>query len=269
MIKTAGTTLHYIFRNNFGYNYVEVQKKIFTKDDLRTLLSINKNIRAIGGHSLRSVDNLDEVCPDLKYITFLRDPVNRFLSHYNHGKIYKHHNMSLEERIRMPGEANYQTKFILGKKGLKEREFMGSEDDARKAKRILERDFKFVGIVEEFDESLILMKKALNLNIIAYEKKNIMKKKYTIKNKISDYLMQKIKEVNKLDYELYNFVKNELYEPQKIMYGDNFIEDLRNFKQFNINYRFNRSNIFKFRLGKYLVYSPLLHIRSHLHPSQI
>lgn len=267
MIKTAGTTLHYIFRNNFGYNYVEVQKNIFTIDDLRTLLSINKNIRAIGGHSLRSVDNLDEIYQDLKYITFLRNPVNRFLSHYNHGKIYKHHNMSLEERIRVPGEANYQTKFILGKKGLKEREFVVSEDDVEKAKRIIDRDFKFVGIVEEFDESLLLMKRVLNLNIIFYEKKNIMKRRFATGNKISDYLMKKIKEVNKLDYELYNFAKNKLYELKKNTYGDNFIEDLRNFKRLNINYRFNRSNIFKFRLGKYLVYSPLLYIRSHLQPS--
>jgi len=262
MIKTAGTTLHYIFRNSFGYNYVEINKKNFSPIDLKLLLKINRHIKAIGGHSLRFDGNLDYVCSNIKYITFLRDPIDRFLSHYNHGKFYGHHSMSLEERVKVASESNYQTKFILGKKEPGERDFKGRIKDVEKAKEILSKDYAFVGIVEQFDESLILMKKQLSLNSlnIRYEKKNVLSYKGVKKDDLSYFLINKIREVNRLDYELYNFAKGELFEPQKIKYGNSFRKDLKNFRNYNKDYKFNKSQIFKFRLAKYLLYWPLIYL---------
>ena len=115
MIKTAGTTMHYIFRNNYGFNYVEIGKSSFYPDDLKSILKINSNIKAIGGHSLRSTVNLESVCPQIRFITFFRDPINRYLSQYNHARRQKFHQKSLEEHCEVLGETNYQTKFITGK----------------------------------------------------------------------------------------------------------------------------------------------------------
>lgn len=263
MIKTAGTTLHYIFRNNFGFNYVEINKKNFAPVDLKKLLRINKNIRAIGGHSLRSVAKLDSVCPDLKYITFFRDPIDRFLSHYNHGRNSNYHQMSLEERINIPGEANYQTKFIIGAKDIEEREVIIGLNELENAKRILVKDFIFVGLLEEFDGSLILMKEILNFpNFdICYERMNVARKKFFTRDKVSNHLLNKLREANKIDFELYRFVKNELFEKYKYKYGSDFIEALNNFKLSNKNYSFKKSQILMYRLGKYLIYYPMLRLK--------
>ena len=45
---------------------------------------------------------------------------------------------------------NYQTKFISG------------EENLEKAKNILKNNYNFVGLVEEFDTSLLLMKNLLD-----------------------------------------------------------------------------------------------------------
>lgn len=249
MIKAAGTTLNYIFRNNYGYNFVETQKEPFTPKDLEILLSINRNIKAIAGHHLKSYTGLDSVCSDLEYITFLREPIDRYISHYNHSRTRNYHQLTLEEWTKkLPlqhAELNYQTKFIAG------------SDDLERAKKILANDFAFVGLAEKFDESLILMKKILNLQDFdsRYQRMNVNQKKLITKNEISHDFMEELRELNKLDYELYRFINDELFEEQKCKYGSCFVEELNNFRLSNENYKFRKSQLLKFRIGKYLIYA--------------
>ncbi len=266
MIKNAGTTLSYIFRNNYGFNYYVTDKKDFAPDDLEKLLSINRNIKTISGHSLRSVTKLDSVCPDLKYITFIRDPIDRYISHYTHGRIRNPHHMSLEERIKIVGERNYQTKFIIGSKNREQRGFIAGEEELVEAKKILANDFAFVGLVEQFDESLILMKKMLNLQDfdLRYQKKNVAPKKIIIKDKLPHNVIDELREANKLDYELYRFVKDELFEKQKQKYGRGFIEELNHFKRSNENYKFKNSQILKYIIGEYFIYKLIFWLSASL-----
>ncbi len=256
MIKTAGTTIRYIFRNNFGFNHVEVGKRFFTSVDFKNLLHLNKNIKSIAGHSLRTKLALESVYPEIKYITFLRNPVDRFLSHYNHGIYAKHHNMSLEERIQIPGEWNYLTKFIIGAKDLKDRENPIGRKELGEAKKILDKEYDFVGLVEQFDESLVLMKNQLKIDHldIRYSREMVTKNKIVTRRDLSKSMLNKLDEINILDIELYNFFKNNIFEKTKTDYGSSFNEDLQNFRLSNQLFKFNKYQLFKNRIGKYVIY---------------
>jgi hypothetical protein len=223
MIKTAGTTLNYIFRNSYRYNYVGVNN-YFTPKRLKKLLNFNKNIKVISGHSLRSTDRYESVHNSIKYITFFRNPIDRYLSHYHHSKIHNQENVSLEERLQNIGENDYQTKFILGAKNIQERSFKAGPKELEKAKDIIRHDYSFIGLVEKFDESLVLLQKLLNIEKldIRYQKKNVNKKKecedyYCLKNNIT--------EANKIDIELYDFINSEIFCNQINNYGKRFSFD--------------------------------------------
>jgi hypothetical protein len=264
MIRTAGTTLHHIFRNNYGLNHVEVSKDNFTPVDLKRLLRFNRRIRSFGGHYLRSTQGLEAVCPDLVYITWLRNPADRFISHYNHGRNRGHHTMTIEERLGMLSEGNYQTKFLLGAQKSKDREFIPTQEDLEKAKKVLIEDYRFVGIAEHFDESLVLMKEILKIQDldIHYEKMHVTKKKHIQKDKISPDLYAEIKGKNQVDFELYRFAKERFYERQKKSFPGDLTQAVRDFNQINENYSFKKSALFKYRAGKYLVYKPLFKLAS-------
>lgn len=258
MIKTAGTTLNYIFRNNYKYNYVAVNKE-FTQKKLKRLLSINKNIKVISGHSLRSNDLYQLAYLDIKYITFFRNPIDRYISHFNHSKLLGANENTLEERLKNIGENDYQTKFVLGAKNLRERNFVAGVNELRKAKKIIKNDYTFVGLVEKFDDSLVLMKKILNIEDlnIRYEKKNVSQKNENTNIDLKEHIKKEIIEANKIDYQLHKFVSNEIFNLQIEKYGMQFQEDLKNFKNENNNYKFSKLNLFKYRLANKLLYKIL------------
>ena len=136
MIKTGGTTLSYILRNNYGANHVEIfpvkivkksetsKLNFCTTDDIEWFLKINKNISSMSGHYLHPYLKLPKIFQSVKSFTFLRNPINRYISLYNHAKRYGlFKNLSLSEFIDNPSTPNrshnYQTIFISGKESLK------------------------------------------------------------------------------------------------------------------------------------------------------
>ena len=255
MQKTAGTSINYIFRNNFGWDFISTRpsytkkdifnRAIFTKEDLNFFLKINKKIKCIAGHSVRTYSDLEEIDIPLKYMTFLRDPVSRYLSHYNHHINYKKDNMPFEKWMENPRQSNFQVKFLA------------NEDNLSKAKEILENKFLFVGLAEEFDISLILMKHLLFLPAsfnIKYQKRNISSGYKLNKKNLSPDILDKIKEKNKLDILLYKHVKNHIFEEQKKRYGKNLLPDLNDFKKSLKNFKFNFIQILKYRIAHYFIY---------------
>ncbi len=245
-------------------NHVEVHKRNFTPEDLKRLLRFNKRIKVIGGHFLRTTTGLATAYPELAYITFLRDPVDRFISHYNHGLNRGHHSMSIQERIQVQGESDYQVKFLLGCQTIQDRDFSVIQDDLEKAKKVLAEDYVFVGMTEKFDESLVLLKEILGLLDldIRYEKMHATKKKHVTKDELSPDLLEKIKNANRMDQALYRFAVDELFAKQVIEYPGNFVQAVEDFSRGNQDFRFKRSALLKYRIAKYLVYKPLFKFAS-------
>lgn len=194
--KCAGTSFNellsltypryiHITKNNYGGNE--------TRNDL-TALQYKKIVRyfpsGIGGHSIRPYL---EFLPTSKRITFLRNPISRYISQYNHLKDAGWVN-SIDEFLKNEFYYDFMTKKIAG------------VNDYKYAENLLS-SFDFIGNVDEYNKSLNHLQDVLNIKLIGeLDQKNK-------RNENSDYLKimdlspsQKIKveENNQLDIKLYN-----------------------------------------------------------------
>ncbi len=242
--KVAGTTINSIFHNNY-LSFVTInpwykgkfddEYNYFTAQEARLFFRILPFTKGFSGHSLNSTFKYEQALKcKIEYITFLRDPVERFLSHcfYHKRKKKGSINLFLEDKR----FDNFMTKRIAG------------SPDINKAKKILAEDYKFVGLNERFDESLVLMKNELNLEkfSIFYEKKNVNPNTDYIKDFIFKYKkeMDKIYERNALDIELYNFTKTHICKKYKRNYGPALEKDVSKFREANKNFKFSRIKAF-------------------------
>ncbi len=150
--KTGGSTVKFILRNSFVLGHCNLrltgERNRALPADLALARRLHPGLRSISGHSLI---HPTEHFPDVRFFTFLRDPVRRIASAYSQhvrGKGRKRRGLrelSLEEFVQRSGPrsgAGYQTYQISG----------GSDPEAAKA--ILRKHYFFVGLTERFDESL-------------------------------------------------------------------------------------------------------------------
>jgi hypothetical protein len=150
---------------------------------------------------------------DTRYITFLREPVDRVLSHY-----YRHIHLpgmsdaergtrakragSLEEALvdmRLPQLRNLCTRFLCSHPTMEDLPYSAVEE----AKENLRR-FAFVGIQERFDESLVLLQRTLGLGVAPYRDRHVSSDRPAV-DEITKDERALIEEYNQLDTELYRF----------------------------------------------------------------
>jgi len=228
--KAAGTTLTHILRLNFFMTHVDVHalskdsKGVFQTKDMKKIMIINPFVRSIAGHRIKPFSDLSDAFPGIRYITLLRDPIQRTISHYQFN-VEKHgSNIGFDEYLQRPVSFNRQTRTISG------------SSDITLAKKIIKERFFLVGIVEEIDEFLILLKKKLEPFRFrpGYRMQNVAKKDSPIRadiNRQFDRYHHKIIQRNLLDIELYNYVKNEVLPKEKKAYGSTFERDVAQFKR--------------------------------------
>ncbi|MHC4820888.1 MAG: hypothetical protein ACYTDX_04110 [Planctomycetota bacterium] len=150
--KTGGSTVKFILRNSFVLRHCNLRltprKRQARPADLALAKRVHPGLRSISGHSLI---HPTEHFPDVRFFTFLRDPVSRIASAYSQhvrgrGRQRRgQRELSLEEFVERSsprGHAGFQTYQISG----------GSDPEAAKA--ILREHYFFVGLTERFDESL-------------------------------------------------------------------------------------------------------------------
>ncbi|WP_254563564.1 sulfotransferase family 2 domain-containing protein [Oscillatoria sp. HE19RPO] len=222
--RTAGVSLDAILERQ--YNLAKIYS-LYSQEKLDEFnkLSENKkaNIHLLNGHFMSY--GIHERLPNPStYITMMREPVDRVISHYyfvrrspNH---YLHEtvmgkNMSLQDYVgsELSIEINNgQTRLLAG---LKENPGIGIgkgfPEMLNRAKTNIEENFAVVGLTEEFDKSLILFKKALGWSETFYLKRNETKNRKAVKE-VPDNIIQTIREYNEMDIELYNYAKNRLHE---------------------------------------------------------
>ncbi len=143
-------------------------------------------------------------------LTFLRDPVSRFLSHFKHlkraegdppGIHEKIQDLSLEEFLGIPELtsllANMSVRLLVGI----EPDQLG-DLDLRKAQDRL-ASFEFIGITEHFERSIQLLCWMLGLPSVRYfHHENVAPFE---ENRTDPKTLQRIEELNWADRELYNF----------------------------------------------------------------
>lgn len=157
------------------------------------------------------------------YFTLLRDPVARVLSHYAHARRDPQHNlypymqtMTLAEALAQRAHVaqafdNFQTRLISGVWHTPP--FGALDDDVlQRAKDNLRRTFAFVGLVERFDESLILLQSTFGWGPVFYTRHNTTGRKHVF-NAPDDETLELVRHYNRLDQQLYDFAA-ELFAQQ-------------------------------------------------------
>ena len=226
--KAAGTTLNYLLRRNFFFRFIDVRplhqksKKIFRPEDLRTYLRINPLLRAISGHSVQPWTGLDQIYPGIEYVTVLRDPVKRYVSQFRYLVSIGNKPNDFQRFLSEDEFTNYQTKKLTG------------TEDLEAAKEMLATRMLEVGIVEEFDAFLLRLSKSLRPWHFdpRYRKRNITKPEKTKHFNLSRY-QDDVLERNRLDIELYDFVRTTLIPQLNQRYGASLEADLETFRQAN------------------------------------
>lgn len=251
--KTAGTTLNWILRSSFGVHHWDVEtpdrsSEFFSKENYGQIARFSPRIDSIAGHKIRSFSDLDQVRPDIRYYTFVRDPVARIASLYQHGVQRGGLKQSPEEWLE--DRYNGQTIRIAG------------VDDADAAIEILEEKFFFVGDVKHFEESLLIFQAvAENPQIkISLQARNVApsdrEKKLLLNN---PRIVEMIRSRTRNDQIVYDYVNQNLYPRYRQAYGptlDADLEVLRSQPKNTINQKKLLSNFAMRRL----IYRPLLKV---------
>ncbi len=159
---------------------------------------------------------------DTRYITFLRDPVERVLSHYHFharagdeklratwrqdpalaGEIRPDDEVSLEAGLErgLTIYNNFATRFLYGGETLEPL----PPDALERAKANLDR-FSFVGVTERLDESLVLLGRVLGVPLAGYHLRHVTERPKA--DAFPDTLIRQIEQHNALDIELYRIAR--------------------------------------------------------------
>ena len=239
--KTAGTTVKFILRNSTYLRHCDLQPLIkygiFTNDDFKFLRKIFFfGVRSISGHSL--------ICPTanlsapIQYFTFVRDPLQRCLSHYQHLKRSRRRcgeDITFEEFIQDKDVANHQVRCIAG------------DSDLAKAKHELSQLYLFVGLTERFAESMLVLQRLCPYPLkLEYTRRHVtmdnIAKQEVLANLEHCRLLQ---ESNQLDLQLYAYVRDELYPELRKKAGLSVADDVdeKRFlpKSYPVCYKFTRA----------------------------
>jgi len=200
--KTAGSTFQFILENSFGFSACHTnhtRRKIFSQGDFEFARKFFPRLRSLAGHNL--IDPLQLSVPDAFYMTFVREPVARVISHYQDSVVLGTSRLTFEESLHRGGIfENLQVKLMAGTR------------DLGLAKRFLEK-CAFVGLTEKFDLSLHVLGRIipckLNLN---YQKRRIARDNTIRKTLENDSrMLEMAAEFNQLDIELYSFAIQEIF----------------------------------------------------------
>ncbi|HSF18507.1 MAG TPA: hypothetical protein VLK65_23465 [Vicinamibacteria bacterium] len=217
--RTGGNSLIHVLRYNYFLRCCDVRPLsrdsggVFGPEDMIKIWRINPLVECIVGHAVRPNDDLDAAFPGIRYITLLRDPAERYVSQYLQ-HLAKRGYLPFEHFLKKD-RANRQTRFIAG------------AEDLSAAKQILAERYLAVGVSDQFDEFLVLLSKKLAPRFVApsYRIVNVSSNEQA-KQRILARHRDRILETQRLDTELYNFVRFELFAREKARFP-RFDDDVR------------------------------------------
>jgi hypothetical protein len=253
--KTAGTTVRYILRSSYGARHCDVEPwhgawedPPFSTEDLRRVRKLYPNLASIAGHRVTGHAALEEPGTELRYLTFLREPIAMCASRFQYQLDYRKKERIFEEWIQNDWVGNAQTQRI------------GGTTNVIDAIAMIDKKEMFVGLTERFDESMVLLKalRAPGLDI-RYESVNVAKSSTVAKDLLSDpATRQMIVEANQADLELYEYVQRELYPTFRRAFGPSLGDAVAEYGR--IPHEFNRRNLALYGLKQRIVHQPMLRL---------
>ncbi|MBC8170677.1 MAG: sulfotransferase family 2 domain-containing protein [Anaerolineae bacterium] len=180
------------------------------------------------------------------YITLLRDPVERTISNYYYIQRHAHHarnahyrGVSLLEYAQKETRGERQTRWLVGFRPDGVGEMYGDDhplpaDALEIAKEHLRTHFSVVGLVEEFDQTLLLLQKALGWQNIYYARRNVNEGRPR-REQVPPETLEYIRQHSEPDVTLYQYART-LFEQQSQAYGDTLAADLAAFRRRNATF---------------------------------
>jgi Sulfotransferase family len=243
--KTGGTTLHSILRRSFGTRHCDIRLPLAKRTadkhdfrphvdaaDLRRARRLYRNLRGISGHIVRAYADLHQECLEIQFFTWLREPLSRYRSHFlNRGVRYNR--ADFDRWFSDSRHHNWQSKIIAG------------EPSGEKAIEMLATRFGMVGLMEQFDESLLLLGDWLcdrefrpeyrRLNQLAEKRRpcDIAREKSDTSYLETDEVRDQIREANAEDLKLYDYVTQVVYPRQVAAYDGDLAADLEGLRERN------------------------------------
>jgi hypothetical protein len=248
--KTAGTTFRIAVEKHLGperilWDYgpdsavtsAVVKELLYAKRQIGPLRKAAAKFDFVSGH-FNSMQ-WRQILPDGRQFAFLRDPVQRVVSLFNHLRTHDNpelNKMSLYDWVAgnhsMQAD-NHQVRIIgsvevpFGKVGVAELE---------RAKSILDSEFDTVGITERFDESFLLIRKRLGWDGMFYVSKNKLRRSVDKAYELDERTVALIRERNKWDIQLYEYAAAKLDRMIQAL-GEDFSRELEEFRQANVRYQ--------------------------------
>lgn len=229
--KTAGSTLTGILRGSFGTQHCDVrgwregwtaEVDHFTADDLHRTQRLYRRLQSIAGHGVRPYADLERVASPIRYYTFLREPLARCASHYQYQVQRMGRTVPFLQWIRNERYRNFQVRKLAG------------VEDADAAIRILKERVGFVGLVERYNESLVMWQrfcKPLAIDI-RYRSRNVAEDATIHWNVIMDRVScAALEEANQEDIRLYRHAVEEIYPRQQMDYGADLPSHVERFQR--------------------------------------
>lgn len=211
--KTAGSSL----RKVLAFNYSDNEQFMFNGCiseyvDFCCQLNVHKsNLKLVHGHHPYGVHQFIST-DSTRYFTFLRNPLERFISDYiysgnqSSGYYSARNDYALHDFIRSksPFLENPQTKFLAG---IHPEDSVDIDDEQllNLAKNNLEHQLVFFGISEFFYESLLILAAEMDWKIPVFQSANVAGITENLIASLHDDLIQEINEKNSLDVQLYDY----------------------------------------------------------------
>lgn len=235
--KTGGLTLHDILYRQYSKEETYSCWNINDIHLIDTLPPVEKEkIRIIKGHIRLEI--AQKVPQKMFFFTLLREPISRTISHYFYLSQFEEHSFYKEMK-----EKNYSLKEVLKGGFIKNMDncqvrFLSGEHDVpygainemhyKKAIENLDNLFHTFGLVEYYDESILLFQDAFHWKTPLYASRNIS----YAKGKSEDHPIDLLEKYNKYDLMLYTYAKEKfLKEVNKK--GIEFQERVKRFRKLN------------------------------------
>jgi len=255
--KNGGRTIHRLLERLYTDEavftiHVVDGAKLNTKDFINLPEQERQKIQLLKGHMFYGLHQ--QLSGTSQYFTFLRKPEDRIISFYHYVLDRPKHNlhervvqekMSLYDFVtqfqKRQDLHNCQVRFISGRR-------KGTESAMlEKAIEHIDKHFSFVGLLEYFDESLLLLQQLHGWSFPYYKIQNQAKKRIAA-NDLDDKTRAAIAELNHGDQQLYDLMKKR-FEAQLAQYP-NLKLALRKLHLYNSIY-FRVDNLFGKKPKKY------------------
>ena len=252
--KTAGWTLRGVLRYKYPSEILFLDQADDPFGGIAAFpLEDRRRARVATGHVFYGVH--EHIPQPTDYITVLREPIARVVSMYNHVLRRREHrlheevagsDMGLEEFARSCADAgidNQQTRLISGRaRGEVVPRESGEggtwvasrleRGDLELAKRNLD-DFLLVGLTERFDESFIMLRRALGWRLPMYAARNVGRATNgSAPERPSELAIELIRERNQFDLELHAHARR-LFEDAVARQPPSFKREVVAFKALN------------------------------------